>query len=305
MDCDGSASLCRNEKMILHFPLKIPRYDRTLQGGTLSYNIFAIRHVELRDLASMVESEKSARLRATEWYREFNYSEVSAALQKDETKQNELGRELDRTRTKLVDQISIVEILKTTASLGWDPRYWFSADRSLKVLELKTQRMALAMLIEHQNRLKQQFDELQQDSKSRKGELKTYRAFNPLEAEAAIKALDTRLERIRQDLEYVELLSQKLDKQLKEPLAELAKFKQRKGELEIEIARAEEFENRLSAASNSYERRMIHEECANSFGHGRPISVIRNRQKEIEFVDRNIGKLDHRLKSIAIRAREW
>ncbi|MBK9440750.1 MAG: hypothetical protein IPN53_05285 [Comamonadaceae bacterium] len=261
--------------------------------------------MELRDLASMVEGEKSDLLKKTEWYRRFNSAEVSSALRKDEKKQRQLQRDLDKARAELVDQTSSVKILKTKASLGWDPRYWFSSERSLKVLELKAQRKTLAVMTKHEKQLQQQFDVIHQQNKLKKGELEDYRAFDPLEAQAAVNALIIRLERIRSDLDHVQLLSKRLDMQLREPLAELAKFKQRKRDLEIEIARAEDFEHQLSIARNSYERKMIHNECINSFGDSSPGRVVGYRRRDLGSVDRSIRNLDERLKSIASQAHMW
>lgn len=279
------------EIMVKHF------YDESLK-----YNTLALRYAELEQKILTSEDEKCCWIEELNWYDHFDADKETAALKIAERKRNSLKRELNKCRAELSDQTTRVADLKQTARLGWDPRYWFSSVRSAKSRELKEQRQTLASVTQHHDELKQRFDIEDEQIVDHQLELENYRGFDKLKADAAVKALSIYLVQMKSNLDQIRPLMEQLDGQLREPLAELMKFKQRKCELETVITRAEAFERRLTNESNGFERKKIHDECSKALGDGSPGNVIRTKRRELETVDRSIGKLEDRLISISKRA---
>ena len=65
----------------------------------------------------------------------------------------------------------------------------------------------------------------------------------------------------------------------------------------VQISTAKEFSESLSSETNSYERKLIHEECEKRFGEGSPAKVITRLSGLIEKLNRDLDKLMDRLES--------
>ena len=237
-----------------------------------------------------------------DWYDRFNVNEASSSLWA-------ATRELKSLDTALTDviadsyvQVAQAKILKEATKLGFDPRYWFSSERSAKKVELESAQKGLTQLSVQLNFLYQKNQETKDLVGKQQADLDRYRSFDRLEAEATVKALTVQIGQLNVQLEEVQPPKDRVDQQLMEPLAELNKLKQRKSGLEMEIVRAKDFERRLSSAENGYDRKKIHDSCDANFGESKPAKVIRDKQKELESVNRNIGKLHDRLCLISARA---
>ena len=88
----------------------------------------------------------------------------------------------------------------------------------------------------------------------------------------------------------------RIETKLRPHTQELDRLKSEFTTLNADIARASRFEQELSAASNRYERAMIHKECEAKFGTGSPKQVINDRRGKIRSLDNNIPKLERRLR---------
>lgn len=276
--------------------------DGTFEGVPLEYNPYAARYTALVEKASSAEDEKNKWLKQLSWYDSFDGGNASTGLNASKRAVDLLEKELRGIDLELAKHRSLADALKPGANLGWDPRYWFSSERSAKKAELDTHEQALAQLTVRRNKLQQQMLTQNKLLGKQLDELERYRSFDRLEAEAAVNALSSHMKQLRPELEQVGLLKEDVDHKLREPLAELTELKGRKQRIEFDISRTATYEQRLLSAANSYERKLIHDECGATFGESKPSRVIRTKQRELESVTRNIGKLHDRLRSVSQRA---
>ena len=251
---------------------------------------------------SSSQDESRKRIEGIGWYDTFDGNKASSTLSAAKREANSLKDELRELPRRLNAQNLRVDSLSREASLGLDPRYWFSSERSDKKLELRQQKMMLAHLIQQKEQIQNRSHAKDEQVDAQQAELDRYRVFDRLEAEAVVKALKSRIVHLKSEIEQVGRSKEEVDQQLRAPLAELGELTRRKQILEREIGHAESFERRLSSALNSYERKMIHDECGASLGESKPARVIWAKRQEVDSVDRNIVKLRKRLESIAQRA---
>lgn len=268
----------------------------------MEYNPYAASYTALKHTLLSADNENNKWLEQLDWYDSFDGKKASTALSKAVREMNSLEKELEGIIEKLVAQRLRVSDLKPETRLGLDPRYWFSTERSVKKREFSTLKQVLAQLIGQQDELQQAMRIKNEQVGKQKTESERYRCFDRLEAEAAVKALNTQMLYLRPELEQLRSRKDRVDHQLKEPLAELMGLNRRKHGLELEITRAKTFEQRLSSASNSYERKMIHDDCGATLGESQPARIISAKQRELQSINRNIGKLQDRLRSITQRA---
>lgn len=265
-------------------------------------NPFFARYNSLVDQISENSDKEREKLDQIIWYDKFDAEEVFSTLNITLREVSRLKIKMEGTLPDLARLTLHVKSLKQEASLGWDPRYWFSSERSAKQSQLDDQRKSLTLLTSKHDELQQLIKSKVTQCAKQQADLDRYRAFNRLEADATLKALKSHVVQLRAELDQVRLRKEQVDEQLREPLAELRKVQSQKSNLETEIDRAMTFDKRLNNASNSYERKMVHEECSASFSESSPARVISARQRELQSVNRTIAKLDDRLQSIVERA---
>ncbi len=265
-------------------------------------NPFFARYNSLVNKISAVADIEKEKHDQIIWYDKFDADEVFSTLNITLREISQLKIKLDGILPDLSRLTVHVKSLKQAASLGWDPRYWFSSERSAKLSQLDDLRKSLALLTSKHDELQQLIQSKDTQCAKQQVDLDRYRAFNRLEADATLKALKSHVVQLRAELNQVRLRKEQVDEQLREPLAELRKVQSQKSNLETEIDRAMTFDKRLNNASNSYERKMVHEECSANFSESSPARVISARQRELQSVNRTIGKLDDRLQSIVERA---
>ncbi len=83
-------------------------------------------------------------------------------------------------------------------------------------------------------------------------------------------------------------LSDKLSADIKQYQKELTILKR-------ELQRAEQYEQQLNAATNSYERKLVHDKCEREFNESSPERVIRIKRNAQSHLEHSITKLEERL----------
>jgi hypothetical protein len=268
----------------------------------MEYNPHAAALTVLEHEITEAQSESNRRHADSLWHSSFDSEAALAAL-------NDVRRESSFVTANLGDLVSKVDALSSSvarakegARLGWDPRYWFSAERSAKSREANELKIALVKLTNERDDLKKRIDELGSRIIRQQAELERYRGFSAKENQEAICSLAARLHPLLSERVRLRPLKQQIDDQLREPLAELNSLLQRQSTLQGEIRDAQRLENELSNASDGRERWSIHQRCEDTFGEGKPGRVLSDRKRELESVARGIGKLDKRLRSIGQNA---
>ena len=265
----------------------------------MEYNPYAKRCAVLKKEYLSAERERQELRDQLDWYESFNASIVSNVLRRANQELDSSKRKLEEVQVNVAAQTLREKALREAASLGWDPRFWFSSERSAKRRDLADHRWSLGQLVEERNQLRLRVQAKSEQIGMRQAELDRYEGFDGREAAAALKSLDPKLVQLSAELEKLKPKKDQMDRQLRAPLEELMEMQSRKGPLETAIAQAEELEQRLSSADNAYERHLVHEECGATFGESKPARVITAKKKELASVERSLGKLNDRLKAIA------
>ncbi|MDO9797668.1 hypothetical protein Q7526_10825 [Glaesserella parasuis] len=117
--------------------------------------------------------------------------------------------------------------------------------------------------------------------------------------------LEQKVNELRGKLEKIRLQKYEIDNDISKLVKELNLLKDQLSNSKQRMQRAEEFDVRLSSASNSYERMQIHTECEDTLGEGKPSKIIQAEKNKIESFNRNIDKLTNRIKKkVLIKTRK-
>jgi len=123
-----------------------------------------------------------------------------------------------------------------------------------------------------------------------------YSKFDDVDAERRIENLNRDIQGISQEISVIEGEIARINARAGPHIEELKRFQSKVRDLQSSISAADQFDRRLSAASNGYERAQIHEECERRFGNGSPKKISRDATGEIRKLQNDIPKLEKRIK---------
>lgn len=266
---------------------------------SMQYNKYHDQFLEL-DTKRKLLRKNLAELEGTQgWYKKFDLSAAATTVGHAKRSTAEFINEIGQLDPKIFKQASEVTRLREKASLGWNPKYWFSAERATFKVDLSNKIAELSQLQKRLDWLQTQ-TKIQSDTVARvEGELKKYNKHDSLECDAKISALNQEISAFATRLQEVCRQRDELDVQLSAPLIELKKFTSQRSSVATDISRAQSMDDEMSRAANGYERAQIHERSKQTFGDPSPRKVKVFKERELESIDRNIKKLQTRLEAIA------
>ncbi len=123
-----------------------------------------------------------------------------------------------------------------------------------------------------------------------------YSKFDAGDAERRIDSLNREMRTISQEISVMGDEIARISAKAGPHIEELKRLQSKVRDLQSRISAADQFDRRLSAASNGYERAQIHEECERRFGNGSPKKISHDAAGEIRKLQNNIAKLEKRIK---------
>lgn len=274
------------------------------KGNALDFNPFT----KDRDQASKELAQAQERLKKLHeditWYRSFDEAQTLTDIEQAHHGLHEFGIQLQDVAVRINSTRQPLSALADRASLGLDPRYWFSSERAQYKRMFKQTAKSVAELESAEKRLQSSAEELSRDIAKKDQALQTYRQLH-----TQIPNLQARHEKCQAEIKsFTSKLTdlcarhERVEKELAEPRAEHINLTKSLELLHKRVAEASELNDQLDRASNGYERAMVHEECERRFGDGSPNRVINSSRRQIQSIERNLAKLKSRLEHIAQNA---
>lgn len=266
------------------------------------FNPFTTRYIKLLKSQAPLNEQRIRLNQDLGQYRSYDVDLANHSILADRRKINELENERIGIFSALNAKNEQIKSLEKSVLSKWDPRYWFSDEEQRKVILLSKHKHEADELSIKKDRVDQDCKTLYLAIANQEDKLQQWRDFDPLATEANINYLNSQLDAMTLEIEQVKHNAQQADAKLagdgtmKSLLEELENFRQERNALQKDIADAESLEKKLSEATNSYEKAIIHQKTTDKFQEGSPGKVISNRKKGIAAVERKIKKLEDRLK---------
>lgn len=232
------------------------------------------------------------------WFQGFNLDQESLNLQRTERREAEIQARLQQAQQRLTSLGSSAKELNGVASMGFDPRYWFSAERAIAKRQLAGVLQELTALQSKAVAMRAEISDAKKLGRKTQGDLEMARTFDPLLAQSIIVVQQEILGRIEPQMVGLRARRDALDDVLMEPLGSLRELEAKRGVLMRKISRAEAFNSELSNACNSYERAQIHMRCGNELGDSKPGNVLQQSRGELRSVDGKLAKLRARIDNL-------
>jgi hypothetical protein len=265
----------------------------------MSYNKHRDKYLELETNQRVLHQEIADLNAIQGWYKKFDLSAAATIAGSSKRLIAESLSEIGQLEPKKSKQATEVTRLKDKASLGWNPKYWFSDERATVKVDLGNKISELKKLESRLDWLRTQATKQSDRVACVEDDLKKYNKHDSLEYDAKISALTQEMIALTKRLQEVSQEADALDALQSAPLAELNRLTAQRSSIAAEASRAQAMDNDLTRAANSYERKKIHERCQQIFGEPGPSKVKASKERELESINRNIKKLQTRLEAIA------
>jgi hypothetical protein len=264
------------------------------------YNPFTEKVTALRRQVNSAEDERAEIAGQLKWYSEFDSGIAARKLTGVRKEIEDYQSKLQELQARLSDERVLEQNHSEKARLGMDPRRWFSADRlhHAKLRDEAGDRSKqltndIASLESEVQKLLITRDHLQK-------QILRCRSIDPLELRAKLNYLEGRLSSLHPSLSKMLEEKERVDSLLSAPLLEESQLSSRLATLQNDQKTANRFLDRLNRARNSYERSLVHQECADVFfGEGSPQRILFSIRNEIGSVERNLFKIRTRLEHLS------
>lgn len=203
----------------------------------------------------------------------------------------ELEQRLAISRKKVIDS-------SQSSRVGWNPKDWFSPLKTLEKRRYEIAKENHGVLIEEHDVIFNRLSKLEKSFKNNSSSLRRYQNFDVLSVSATISALGTEIKNLEKEIKDLQERKKSLELKLSKPYRCLEEFKKERKSVLDNIKKAQYFADKLSNASTSKERAIIHDNCRVELGESKPNLVINNLNKKLNYLDSSIKKLEVRLKKI-------
>ena len=189
--------------------------------------------------------------------------------------------------------------LKDTRATQTNPLvFWkfFTAEQKQLRLEVNRLRKKLSAVNERLMNDNQALSKVRSDLSSAQKRISEHKSFNLNDSETHLAAIQPKTRQIASDLAAAKIELASIEEKIRPHSQELKRLETELETFNSDIAKADRLDRDLTAAENSYERAMIHQECEEKFGSGSPRHVINDRRGKVRRLENNIPKLERRIR---------
>lgn len=238
------------------------------------------------------------------WYHSYQPDKVQARVLVLAQALAETDRKLENI-DKQIKSLSVAQRAAAAESdFSFNPLHWFSQERTAAKLKLENLNRKLAILTKERVSIATPKTQAGHDFRELHAfhvkKLHEYRNFNVSEAEAEINKRRNELDVLAPELHQLRKRKSNLGEVLDDKLAELEPHIRRLGELEMDMQKAEYFDDQLGAPGAK--RAEIHRACEEKFADGKPGRIKSKLRAQIEKEKRVIGKLETIIKQAIKRS---
>lgn len=237
-----------------------------------------------------------------EWFEGTSPDTLHCQL--DELRSDVLVRsdECDRIGTEAVQMEKKIRVLSERIGPLWNPMNWINSQQ----LDYRTraEKLKVSLMKAKISRLKAQVDleDVERRKTQKEVEIERHREFD-LDAKNGERSdLARQLSQQKRQVEAISARKQQVDTAIEPIVSQIREAGRKRSEAVDTMQGAQELEDKLSRAGNSYERAKVHEKCEKEFGTGSPRKIVSKTEAEVRRLDRDLEKLQTRATFVASKA---
>ena len=199
----------------------------------------------------------------------------------------------DAKRKNLETRLRETQSAKANPLMFW--KRFTAEQRQLRAVAVQLGRelsAAVTQLTNDQNAL----SKARADASSARKRLSEHENFDLEKAENRRSSLELEILRIKADHVVASAELARIETKIRPHTQEYDRLKKEAAALNADISAANRLDQKLDAAANGYERKLLHDECQAKFGTGKPREVIKDRTGQLRRLENNIPKLERRIR---------
>lgn len=199
----------------------------------------------------------------------------------------------DANRKSLENRLRQTQSAKANPLLFW--KLFTAEQRQLRAVAGQLGRELFAAVTQLTNDQKA-LSKARADVGTARKRLSEHENFDLEKAENRRSSLELEIERIKADHVVASAELARIETKIRPHTQEYDRLKSEAATLNADISAANRLDQKLDAAANGYERKLLHDECQAKFGTGKPREVIKDRTGQLRRLENNIPKLERRIR---------
>jgi predicted nucleic acid-binding Zn-ribbon protein len=257
------------------------------------------RRSRVNRIAEQLKALQSARQDlefAIESYRSFVPELEMGKIERLGNTAADLSRKItdqDANRKSLENRLRETQSAKANPRLFW--KLFTAEQRQLRAVADQLGREISAAMTQLTNDQKA-LSKARADASTARKRLSEHENFDLDKAESRRSSLELEIERINADHVVASAELARIETKIRPHTQEYDRLKSEAAALNADISAANRLDQKLDAAANGYERKLLHDECQAKFGTGKPREVIKDRTGQLRRLENNIPKLERRIR---------
>lgn len=262
-------------------------------------NEHAGRLAALKFKSSTIERDIQKLKSDSNWYEAFDSEAINSQFLQSKRLTIEIKKRLEKLDQTIKSTSKEVEQCRTVSG-GFFSSIWRSSAQKVAQLRIQELEHRLGLLSRQHSEARSELALHEPVERRLEADLTRYRDFDPLEAGPAIAVLTAKLQEVEEQIEKTRIASDRWEAMMGMAVGEWQHYKFQLDNIKIDIETAKNFKDRLANARDKQERFHIHQECEEVLQSGSPGSVLSELEKDSREIERNIKKVEGRLKSIML-----
>ena len=257
------------------------------------------RRSRVNRIAEQLKALQSARQDlefAIESYRSFVPELEMGKIERLGNTAADLSRKItdqDANRKSLENRLRETQSAKANPLLFW--KLFTAEQRQLRAVADQLGREISAAVTQLTNDQKA-LSKARADASTARKRLSEHENVDLDKAESRRSSLELEIERINADHVVASAELARIETKIRPHTQEYDRLKSEAAALNADISAANRLDQKLDAAANGYERKLLHDECQAKFGTGKPREVIKDRTGQLRRLENNIPKLERRIR---------
>lgn len=268
----------------------------------MEYNPYTKKYNHLKQILENKNIEKKELTNELEWYNTTDISNLHFLLQGKEDDKNDTQLILTIVEKDMKELAIKLDKVKKQIKTFFNPLNWFDEKQKIYLKTLAELKKELDAKIKNKILRVTFLSKIDETINQYKQEIDKYKHFNIENIRDKIKNLDHEIVTLEKESKHIFNLKINVDMKLENIISQIKDFETNISTAKNQINAAKSFEQDLDSAENSYEKAMIHEKCEKLLGDGSPKKIIREHERILKKLEKDLEKAKKRATEIGEKA---
>ena len=269
----------------------------------MNYNPYSNEYNNLKQLFENKTLEKKKLLEELNWFDTTDIGNLHFLLKGKEENKNDTQIIITNIETEIDELKSKINYHKKEIKTLFNPFNWFDNNQKFSRRRLNELDKEWDTKLENKADKERELSEIDELINQYKSNIDKYTHFDREETNEKLNKLNYKIVSLDEEVKSIYELKVNVDKKLEPILSQIRELESNISSINYRKNRTKSFENDLDYAENSYEKAMIHEDCESSLGDGSPKKIIRESERTLKKLERDLDKAKKRASIISEKAR--